>query len=347
MTDQSGTTTYGYDGLNRLTSATEGATTSSWVYDNDGNRTSATKTGTSTLYSAYNSADQLCWTSTTNATACASPPSGATTYAYDATGNQTSDQIGATTLANSFNVLNQLTSTLIGGTTTLTSTYADTSNTERLTAGATSFLNGTLGVTSETTGGASINYIRDPYGNLVAMHTGGQSYYYTTDVQGSVIALTDNAQALAATYTYDPWGNITTSTGALATTNPWHYATGYTDAATGYLKLGARYYNTTTARFTQPDPVHTCGGYTYAGDNPANFTDSTGRDTGGNIGGFFGGLEACGQGAFFVGGIAAVVGIITGPGALVAGTVGAVYGCGAGVISNGTVGFNVFQNWMF
>src|SRR5450631_4341400 len=82
----------------------------------------------------------------------------------------------------------------------------------------------------------------------------------------------------AATYTYDPWGNITTSTGALATTNPWHYAGSYTDAATGYLKLGARYYNPTTARFTQPDPAHTCGGYTYAGDNPTNFTDPTGRD---------------------------------------------------------------------
>jgi RHS repeat-associated protein len=79
----------------------------------------------------------------------------------------------------------------------------------------------------------------------------------------------------AATYAYDPWGNTTTSTGALATTNPWHYASSYT--ATGYLKLGARYYNPTTARFTQPDPAHTCGGYAYAGDDPANNTDPTGR----------------------------------------------------------------------
>jgi YD repeat-containing protein len=244
MTDQAGTlTSYVYDGLNRLTSAAQTGTTSGWQYDNDGNRTQATKTGAAIVYSAYNSADQLCWTSTVSAGACASPPTGATTYSYDASGNQSGDQIGATTLANSFNVFNQITSTLIGGTTTLTNTYADTSNTERLTAGATSFLNGTLGVTSETTSGASINYIRDPYGNLIAMHTGGQSYYYTTDKQGSVIALTDSTPALVATYTYDPWGNITASTGTLATTNPWHYATSYTDAATGYLKLGARYYN--------------------------------------------------------------------------------------------------------
>jgi RHS repeat-associated protein len=90
--------------------------------------------------------------------------------------------------------------------------------------------------------------------------------------------LTDAAQALAATYTYDPWGNITSSTGALATTNPWHYAGSYTDTATGYLKLGARYYNPTTGRFTQPDPAALYGGYAYAGDNPTNFTDPTGLD---------------------------------------------------------------------
>ena len=77
----------------------------------------------------------------------------------------------------------------------------------------------------------------------------------------------------AATYAYDPWGNTTTSTGALATTNPWHYASSYTDTATGYLKLGARYYNPSIGRFSQPDPAQTCGGYAYAGNNPTNFID--------------------------------------------------------------------------
>jgi RHS repeat-associated protein len=297
MTDQTGTTTYGYDGLNRLTSAAKAGITSGWAYDDDGNRTTATKTGTPTTYSAYNGADQLCWTSTTSGSTCASPPTGATTYTYDTTGNQTTDQAAGPTLANSFNVFNQLTDTLIGGTTTFTSTYADTTNTERLTAGATSFLNGTLGITSQTTAGTTISYIRDPYGNLIAMRTAGQSYYYTSDAQGSVIALTDNAQALAASYTYDHWGN-TTSTGTLATTNPWTYATGYTDPTTGYLKLGARYYNPTTARFTQPDPSgQEPNTYNYATCNPTNNVDPTGRSACSNaIGGlvtgalgFFGG----------------------------------------------------------
>jgi RHS repeat-associated protein len=274
MTDQSGTTTYGYDGLNRLTSDVLGTSTSSWTYDNDGNRLTAAKTGVPTTFSAYNGADQLCWSSTTSGSACASPPTGATLYTHDAMGNQTADKVGTTTLANSFNVFNQLTST-IAGATTQTNTYSGAGNAERLSAGATSFMNGTLGVTSETTGGYSTTYIREPDGNLVAMRTAGASAYYTSDNQGSVIALTDAAQALVATYTYDAWGNITTST--LANTNPWRYATSYTDTTTGYLKLGARYYNPTTARFTQPDPAATCGGYTYANDNPTNYTDPSGR----------------------------------------------------------------------
>ena len=64
-----------------------------------------------------------------------------------------------------------------------------------------------------------------------------------------------------------------------------------------YLKLDARYYNPTTARFTQPDPAHTCGGYAYAGDDPANNTDPTGRSclaaglAGGAVG-FVGGAVA-------------------------------------------------------
>jgi RHS repeat-associated protein len=119
----------------------------------------------------------------------------------------------------------------------------------------------------------------------------------------------------AATYTYDPGGNTTTSTGALATTNPWHYAGSYTDAATGYLKLGARYYNPTTARFTQPDPAALYGGYTYAGDNPTNYTDPTGRDFITNIIGIavgavitlgcWGVTDGLGAYACFVGGVAA------------------------------------------
>ena len=50
---------------------------------------------------AFNNADELCWTAATTGT-CASPPTGATTYAYDARGNRTTvtpPSGGATTLS--------------------------------------------------------------------------------------------------------------------------------------------------------------------------------------------------------------------------------------------------------
>jgi RHS repeat-associated protein len=56
----------------------------------------------------------------------------------------------------------------------------------------------------------------------------------------------------------------------------------HTAAATGYLKLGARYYNPTTGRFTQPDPSgKEANTYNYATCNPVNSTDPTGLDAAG------------------------------------------------------------------
>jgi YD repeat-containing protein len=65
-----------------------------YTYDKAGNRLSKTRTTpsatTTTLY-AYNAADQLCWRYTgSSASGCGTPPAGATTYGYDAAGNQTS-----------------------------------------------------------------------------------------------------------------------------------------------------------------------------------------------------------------------------------------------------------------
>jgi uncharacterized protein RhaS with RHS repeats len=67
-----------------------------------------------------------------------------------------------------------------------------------------------------------------------------------------------------------------------------------------HLKLGARYYNPTTARFTQPDPSgQETNTYNYAACNPVNSTDPTGLVSWGCFEGWFGlgfGVTAFGAG---------------------------------------------------
>jgi YD repeat-containing protein len=60
---QSTTTSYGYDSLARLTSATSSGGSSAsyaYAYDANGNRTSQSVNGSSSYY-LYNAANQLCW----------------------------------------------------------------------------------------------------------------------------------------------------------------------------------------------------------------------------------------------------------------------------------------------
>src|SRR5581483_9562120 len=154
-------------------------------------------------------------------------------------------------------------------------TYAGTTNGERNQAAGVSYLNGLLGITRQTGTGGTLEFIRDPQGNLIALETGGHSYYYTLDGQGSVVALTDSTgNTDAALYSYDPYGQTTTSSGPLAGTNPWRYTSGYLDP-TGLYKLGARYYDPGRGRFSQPDPA-TAEGYSYVGGDPVNAVDPSG-----------------------------------------------------------------------
>ncbi|WHP58985.1 RHS repeat-associated core domain-containing protein [Arthrobacter sp. KFRI-F3372] len=273
-TDSGSVTTYGYDKLNRLTSAVKGTVTESWTYDANSNRLADTKTGAATVYYAYNAADQLCWHATATGT-CTAAPSGAVKYGYDANGNTTLAGSAGTTQA--YNVFDQFTSNTSGSTVT-NYTYAGTRNDERITAGSTSFLNGTLGVTQQTKSGAATSFIRDPDGTLISMRTStGASYYYTTDAIGSTIMLTDSAQAKAVEYKYDSWGVQTSSTGTHAATNPWTYAGGYNDTTSNRIKFGARYYNPSRGRFTQPDPSgQEQNRYLYAAADPISNTDPSG-----------------------------------------------------------------------
>ena len=67
-----------------------------------------------------------------------------------------------------------------------------------------------------------------------------------------------------------------------AVANPWQYAGGYNDGATGLNKFGVRYQDSSLGRWTTQDPLRQvllpvdASRYTYASNNPINVTDPDG-----------------------------------------------------------------------
>jgi RHS repeat-associated protein len=271
----SNTYTYSYDALNRLTGAsvTSGTGTAyGYTYDSDGNMLSRIAGSATTTY-AYNGGDQLCWAYVgTSSDPCPTTPTGATTYSFDADGNESSNSAGASF---SYNPKNQTTAITYGGTTLSNLAYSDTGQQQRISAGSTNFNNTPAGVGISTTASSSTYFLRDDQGNVLGERIGSSHYYFLTDDLGSVVAvISGDGQTVSDRYAYDPYGSRTYSSGSVA--NPFGYAGGYLDS-TGLLMFGARYYDPSTARWTQVD---SSGGlsapYAYADDNPINETDPTG-----------------------------------------------------------------------
>src|SRR5713101_2211749 len=241
-----------------------------YQYDIPGNLTSSTLGigATPTTYS-YNAANEL-----------TSSIQGSTTtnYSYDADGNLSGWTSGG--LSFSYNTLNQ-TSAISGN----NYSYSGSDQTDRVQAGNTSYEYSFNAISSQTDSSGTTYYTRCSCakGTLVDERTPAGAYYYLFDGLGSIVGLTDSNGTLVSTYQYDPFGNLTSSTGSVA--NPWRFAAGYFDSSTGLYKYGTRYYNPGFGRWSQQDPVRgsldnptSLNRYVYASDDPVNFTDPSGRD---------------------------------------------------------------------
>jgi RHS repeat-associated protein len=153
----------------------------------------------------------------------------------------------------------------------------------------------------------SLNYIYDDAGNpLEQVDAAGVVLYYQHDQYGSTRLLTNATGAIEATFTYDPYGNLTGRTGTADTPLRWNGQ--YQDADTGLYYLRARYYDPSTAQFLTRDPIEalTLQAYSYGGGNPLNMVDPTGL--------WFGGVD-------------------TALGAAIGGVVGTVFGAGSYLFS--------------
>jgi RHS repeat-associated protein len=263
MTDNiaGGTTTYGYDPQDRVTSTVSTSGDSrTYRYDANGNRISQTINGVATGYS-YNAANEL--------------TTGPTVPSYDPNGNQLTAPSGLTAV---YNVKNQTASMTPQGGSAVAFSYADANSTERTASGSTNFTSSIVGQGTATTSGSTTRYVIDNVGGLVAQNIGGTSSYYLFDALGSVVGMVgaSGSTPLVASYKYDSYGQTLSSSGSGAAGNPWGFASGYTDI-TGLIKFGTRYYDPNLGRWTQPDPIGgSANSYIYTSCDPVNFVDPSG-----------------------------------------------------------------------
>ena len=106
--------------------------------------------------------------------------------------------------------------------------------------------------------------------------------FYVYDGSGSVRQLTDSTGTPTDEYEYDAFGNSFTKQGT--TPNNYLYRGEQFDSDLGLYYLRARYYNPATGRFLSRDPEggnaldpKTLHKYLYAGGDPVNGIDPTGR----------------------------------------------------------------------
>src|SRR5437867_10169391 len=234
MTSNGVTTVYQYDALDQLTSAGS----AQYTHDARGNLVRITDSSGVTTY-GYDAANRL--------TAAGLPDGRTASYAYDADGRLTRQNVGGPVRNFAWNELSQF---------------------------------GDIAYESDAAGGSIANY--SYAGNELVQRLGASASYYVQDGLGSVVGLTNSAGAQTDTYRDDGFGVRTLSTGT--TTNPFGYRGQWSDDATSLLYLRSRWFSPNVGRFLTRDlasfrlndPID-LNRYAYAAANPINGYDPTGR----------------------------------------------------------------------
>ena len=136
---------------------------------------------------------------------------------------------------------------------------------------------------------AVLDFIYDESGKPFALKystngTSFETYYYVLNLQGDVVKLIQANGHVVAQYTYDAWGNVSSS-GRLAEINPLRYRGYYYDSETGFYYLQSRYYDPVNRRFINADSYASTGQgfigtnmFAYCNNSPILFVDHDGND---------------------------------------------------------------------
>ena len=263
--------TYGYDQQGQLTSATVGGTRYTYTYDTAGNIQSKKVGSTTTNYTYGNSAWRDLLTAYNG---------GSITYSG---GNPTKYYDGSTFTWTQGRRL----ATAKVGSTNISYTYDMAGVRSSKTVGSTTYDFTTLSglVTRQTGGGKTIDFVYDENNQPLAMKYNNTLYYYVLNAQGDVVRIVDSSRNTVASYTYDPWGKIISSSGTLADINPLRYRGYYYDSETGFYYLQSRYYDPEIGRFINADSYASTDAtgllstnmFAYCENDPVNKSDPTGE----------------------------------------------------------------------
>jgi RHS repeat-associated protein len=304
---------YGYDDADRLTSITQNSAVVGFSYDNADRRTVLTLPNGVTVEYGYNASSDVTsltyklgatmlgdltytydlaghrtsvggtWartglptavTSTTYDAANQIITFGGNPFTYDANGNLTSDGVRTFT----WNARNELVS--VTGTISGSFAYDGFGRRQSKTISGltTQFLYDGSNPVQELMGGTPIANLTTGLGidEFFTRTDGAGVRNYLTDALGSSIALADASGTVQTEYSYEPFGNFTSS--GSTTTNTFTF-TGREADSTGLYYYRARYYDRSTARFLNEDPLAERAGinfYSYVGNQPTRYIDPMG-----------------------------------------------------------------------
>jgi len=272
--DNARTQDFTYDILYRLLGASSGKYGSlQYSYDVNGNRVSKAEGGVTKNYVYPAASNRL--------SGMTSGGSSVRSLNYDARGNVVSDSGNATFTYNNRNLLSQAT-----GYNGATSSYKYNAFGQRA---------------LKTTGAATVAFVYDVQGHLIAEHNGatgavvreyvyfndepvaqiegnGAVYYLHNDNMGNPQKMTDANRNIVWDRIQKPFGETVSVTGAAATNL--RFPGQYNEAEMPNLVYNMhRYYDPLLARYTQTDPIGLAGGvnlYSYVKDSPNRWVDPLG-----------------------------------------------------------------------
>jgi len=241
-------TTWVYDSVYRLTGQEKSGQAATFVYDPAGNMTVKHHEGSNPLTMSYDAANRL--------TTSLQGTSQLTTYGFDNNGNLTSEHCSALSVALTwtYDGENRCLNELRGSGENHTYTYAPDGLRRSAhhggAANPVSFVwDGDDLLNEYRLGGVSCRYdVLD--GEVFGEKRGANRYLHLPDPLGSVVNLLDTSQSIAGTYTYWPYGEVQSHTGA---TTPMQFlgALGYQSQIVNRVYDKAGYYRPDTGQQTQ------------------------------------------------------------------------------------------------